>query len=156
MGGRTIYAQGFNPRPHTAGDAQLISALKQLLRFNPRPHTAGDRAAVRRPIKRSSFNPRPHTAGDSGGRRENRRNFGFNPRPHTAGDPGPDVVPVSVPGVSIHARTRRATNPCWPLSTGRMFQSTPAHGGRRKICQRYRRTPCFNPRPHTAGDLFSW
>ncbi len=79
-------------------------------------------------------------------------------------------------GVSIHARTRRATCPqrCSD-NLFRWFQSTPAHGGRRPqrcICSPFRlfqSTPahggrpfvvfsikvifCFNPRPHTAGDI---
>ena len=100
----------------------------------------------------------------------------FNPRPHAAGD-----LPASrlhAPrAVSIHARTRRATQACGlAFAGGIVFQSTPARGGRRRaraskcwrlrvsIHARTRRATrrragplagcsvCFNPRPHAAGD----
>ena len=84
-------ASGFNPRPHTAGDARppiagtptcvsihartrratasRLDSLRSSLCFNPRPHTAGDRcrAAVGTRLG-ACFNPRPHTAGDYAGR----------------------------------------------------------------------------------------
>ena len=61
---------------------------------------------------------------------------------------------VKPESVSIHARTRRATW-AWRDSAAlsESFQSTPAHGGRpRGRCKPDSRR-CFNPRPHTAGDL---
>jgi len=77
---------------------------------------------------------------------------GFNPRPRAAGDAGFNVI-TGVEVVSIHARARRATPPPAaaaespkrfnprPRAAGdaigsarrrapRMFQSTPARGGR--------------------------
>ena len=36
---------GFNPHPHTGGDAKMQSVLHWSCSFNPRPHTGGDRHA---------------------------------------------------------------------------------------------------------------
>jgi len=149
-----------------------------------------------KPVRRNSFNPRPHTAGDIADHRRDDVFFwfqstpahggrhaeqtmqkllkGFNPRPHTAGDPGPNVVPVSVPGVSIHARTRRATSLPATNSLERaqvsihartrratsifeitcqtmMFQSTPAHGGRRFVFCHFARVAVFQSTPAHGG-----
>ena len=54
----------------------------------------------------------------------------FNPRPHTAGDGRRDNL----------------------LPACRLFQSTPAHGGRLHLNGLFTSFWCFNPRPHTAGD----
>ena len=77
--------------------------------------------------------------------------------------------------VSIHARTRRATQMNYIAEIALKFQSTPARGGRQASASRkssatkFQSTParggrrvqefdgnaserCFNPRPHAAGD----
>ena len=62
-------------------------------------------------VQGNSFNPRPHAAGDQHWRQIfSAATACFNPRPHAAGDKG-------------RPRWR------WP----RMFQSTPARGGRRTV-----------------------
>ena len=74
----------------------------------------------------------------------------FNPRPHMAGDTFVSDQ-FAETHVSIHARTWRATAGHGGWRGGALFQSTPAHGGRRWTASASM-YPCFNPRPHMAGD----
>ncbi len=56
-------------------------------------------------------------------------------------------------GVSIHARTRRATPHADALRGEQQFQSTPARGGRPCVAMAHCGAGIsFNPRPHAAGD----
>jgi len=55
--------------------------------------------------------------------------------------------------VSIHARTRRATDKFGLAEPIVMFQSTHAHGVRQYGERKGRYKKCFNPRTHTACDL---
>ena len=162
----------FNPRPHMAGDRPLQRVQAGEASFNPRPHMAGDPADTepRRMgdvsihartwrataellprIDESRFNPRPHMAGDSDSSPAGSRGNRFNPRPHMAGDHSDTRLRGSA-GVSIHARTWRATLGAGPTTTPSKFQSTPAHGGRPFAERKATAQPCFNPRPHMAGD----
>ncbi len=53
----------------------------------------------------------------------------FNSRPHVAGDVLARLLPFPL-GVSIHARTWRATLMIASSTSGGVFQFTPARGGR--------------------------
>jgi hypothetical protein len=59
------------------------------------------------------------------------------------------------PYVSIHARAWRATTLGGDgILLNKLFQSTPALGGRRfRMAAAMRYSACFNPRPRMAGDL---
>ena len=65
----------------------------------------------------------------------------------------PILPQVGREGVSTHARAWRATA-AWNVDTEeRMFQPTPAHGGRPETCCISMNSPTgFNPRPRMAGD----
>ena len=76
--------------------------------FNPRTHTACDAAATAKPGPTIGFNPRTHTACDDKRGDKRKRVRCFNPRTHTACDRDSEGT-IIVAGVSIHARTRRAT-----------------------------------------------
>ena len=98
------------------------------------------------------FNPRPHTAGDVE-RRDNKHHdeVSIHARTRRA-----TLFVLDRHGeriVSIHARTRRATGLTGAHPSYIAFQSTPAHGGRPSLTRSTRPAECFNPRPHTAGDL---
>ncbi len=165
----------FQSTPAHDGRRNASSLCVGFLCFNPRPHTTGDRTSFRYPSAGSMFQSTPAHDGRlvvntnqlwfklfqstpaHDGRRarhapRTRRRTGFNPRPHTTGDIAGHKAMIRY-DVSIHARTRRAT--WWPQRSQvvMMFQSTPAHDGRRpsasSSCSRAR----FNPRPHTTGDL---
>ncbi len=134
-------------RPHLALPAPWTS-------FNPRPHTTGDRRFCSPSCLPSGFNPRPHTTGDHHGPRRSQLKRGFNPRPHTTGD-GDGCGDGSGYGVSIHARTRRATTAMIRFPCFKGFQSTPAHDGRLGHEMHPIVIHRFNPRPHTTGDEWS-
>ncbi len=168
-------------------------------------HAPARRATSAYPCSRRrprGFNPRPRTEGDAVCRDLGLglRQFQSTP-PHGGRLPGPQV-PQHRNGVSIHAPARRATSPDpnprrRPRSfnprprtegdegflrvgeDGKVFQSTPPHGGRPS--QPARPAPIisvsihaparratlpagpagadhlgFNPRPRTEGDSLSW
>jgi len=77
----------------------------------------------------------------------------FNPRPRTAGDRGLGLQ-VILCGVfqSTPAHGGRREGAAGGGHRLGVFQSTPAHGGRRPTWVSLRATPGFNPRPRTAGD----
>ena len=80
------------------------------------------------PIRR--FNPRPHTTGDGHGGRvfATAEGVSIHARTRRATEfPRPHVITGRV---SIHARTRRATLHQSELEVVSLFQSTPAHDGR--------------------------
>ncbi len=82
-------------------------------------------------VLKKSFNPRPHTAGDRIQQSMTLMSSQFQSTPAHGGRPCPVLVIVCYLGVSIHARTRRATGSgVVPVSVTAVFQSTPAHGGR--------------------------
>ena len=187
----------FNPRPRTAGDDQArkgrhwqqkfqstpahggrlcrVKGIRNTKRFNPRPRTAGDADDIDNGLLGQGFNPRPRTAGDSHWNTTKRKRWGFNPRPRTAGDHRAHCIAFLF--YCFNPRPRTAGDPAYwerfrQLS---VFQSTPAHGGRRgveihltpgrgvSIHARARRATSvrlreparslrFNPRPRTAGD----
>ena len=166
----------FNPRPHVAGDNARWAQWAEGQRFNPRPHVAGDliwihdqaeeydvsihartwRATSRR-CRNSCcwqrFNPRPHVAGDRKTPESGHWRCCFNPRPHVAGD-GRLLLPEHVAaGVSIHARTWRATQ---KLTQPTRHRSVSIHARTWRATRRANPTrhsaSCFNPRPHVAGD----
>ena len=119
----------FNPRPHAAGDprparpcrATCVSihartrratssfvAKQSGLQFQSTPARGGRRRAVPGPAPPRVFQSTPARGGRPPPRLAAPRRVCFNPRPHAAGD----VSMFSFSyfwGVSIHARTRRAT-----------------------------------------------
>ena len=104
---------------------------------------------------RQSFNPRPHTAGDSVCRWACRLLYvSIHARTRRATSLGRSGFFSA--RVSIHARTRRATRAGCMVCKASVFQSTPAHGGRRRIDTVAAARQCFNPRPHTAGDVLAY
>ena len=119
--------------------------------FNSRPHEAGDWNYPISPSHQSSFNSRPREAGDAVMSIAGGSSGSFNSRPHEAGDPSRFIY-LRATMVSIHARTRRATqlNPDGRLAF--RFQFTPARGGRRHAAAASGIRSCFNSRPHEAGD----
>ena len=145
----------FNPRPRTAGDSLELVLPFPVASFNPRPRTAGDRCRMWIMIVHCLFQSTPAHGGRQAAAEKYEarikvsihararratflffRNFApklcFNPRPRTAGDAACSCVPA-------------------PLI---VFQSTPAHGGRLWLPNRYRSfCTSFNPRPRTAGDI---
>ncbi len=128
---KCLHSGRFNPRPRMAGDKDPDYRRCPCHRFNPRPRMAGDvhylqaegcmvvsiharvwRATVWSETLRDilrSFNPRPRMAGDQPMARSNTSKISFNPRPRMAGDVRNQAAQV----------------------VGRLFQSTPAYGGRR-------------------------
>ena len=134
VSGSMIPRRRFNPRPHTEGDrkAQIEANLKEAFQSTPSHggrlcprdsvcHRGGVsiHALTRRATRAKAafraikcFNPRPHTEGDASVSGFSSVSSCFNPRPHTEGD----VVLEQHFGsdeVSIHALTRRATNPLY-------------------------------------------
>ena len=77
----------------------------------------------------------------------------FNPRPHTAGDP--QVILVQYGRALFQSTPAHGGRPQLGVVMDQtvQFQSTPAHGGRHPPTSPLSCQPCFNPRPHTAGDL---
>ena len=144
----------FNPRPHAAGDrsgrradasvtvsihartrratrgmAQCSSSADVSIHARTRRATRGAAASCRTSQR---FNPRPHAAGDVTARDISAIPIGFNPRPHAAGDQRRSARSSAAIIVSIHARTRRATDHrAATIRNSSVFQSTPARGGRR-------------------------
>jgi len=121
---------GFNPRPHTAGDlfgrpcrcvgAVSIHARTRratsvnssfLLRtsFQSTPAHGGRRGQILLWPAAACFNPRPHTAGDTTKDWTRCYTRLFQSTPAHGGRHAYGHTPPKMPGVSIHARTRRAT-----------------------------------------------
>ena len=71
--------------------------------------------------------------GDKKQRNITKNSMGFNPRPRMGGD----ILVLSSPGeiLGFNPRPRMGGDHrhCWPLRSGGWFQSTPPHGGRRKV-----------------------
>jgi len=125
--------KSFNPRPHTAGDVHAAEFLVSSKEFQSTPAHGGRRRAGRPALPFfTCFNPRPHTAGDANGEIR-RTNDAVSIHARTRRATEIHRRGVGEIQVSIHARTRRATLSVVHLScVPSMFQSTPAHGGRLK------------------------
>ena len=78
----------------------------------------------------NSFNPRPHVAGDEAVRVAGQRVVSVSIHARTWRATRNNRVWLTCEGVSIHARTWRATRNWRMLDSSRLFQSTPARGGR--------------------------
>ncbi len=155
--------QGFNSRAHGARDSPGSTANRSHLRFNSRAHGARDSGRTARGALRSCFNSRAHGARDSTStcpvtpamfqftrargarpswRRAWTRSRCFNSRAHGARDKCRGGERTNH-GVSIHARTGRATSVATPFIVEHRFQFTRARGARladRRIYVPYGRT----------------
>ncbi len=135
---------GFNPRPRTAGDERRAERSAHGCRFNPRPRTAGDarNGATLRGVRR--FNPRPRTAGDCERLCIARcDDVSIHARAQRATQRGCRVSRLQL--VSIHARAQRATAFGFGgAGTALLFQSTPAHSGRRGARARREHRVCVS------------
>ena len=113
-----------------AGDQRPRSTSSCGGSFNPRPHMAGDLAEIQPPREQVMFQSTPA----HGGRRDVNLDIGvralvsIHARTWRATKGGMAYVEAFL--VSIHARTWRATRTRQHSNSSRLFQSTPAHGGR--------------------------
>ena len=77
---------------------------------------------------------------------------GFNSRPRVAGDER-ELKRVALRGVSIHARTWRATDAQMRYATSIGFNSRPRVAGDPAVGRGADSRRCFNSRPRVAGDV---
>ena len=170
----------FNPRPHAAGDppcARQSTPAPCVVSIHARTRRAT--IGMLALDGRAMFQSTPARGGRP--RRESDSDVGLvmvSIHARTRRATSRQTKRGASTSVSIHARTRRATAflpASWPaLKHGRfnprphaagdgsyhaaqlrckMFQSTPARGGRRSMTARPRTArEGFNPRPHAAGD----
>ena len=164
----------FNPRPHAAGDLITDPTCNRLVMFQSTPARGGRPLDATHATACTSFQSTPARGGRPEISFQAEDGQCFNPRPHAAGDA--KIASLrSANGVSIHARTRRATR-CGLEAAGVDLVSIHARTRRAtEKCQatttscivsihaRTRRATsragiagggkvCFNPRPHAAGD----
>ncbi len=147
----------FNPRPHTAGDCPTRYSFSRLIRVSIHARTRRATAMYQLATAiATGFNPRPHTAGDVGKTAALSVVVLFQSTPAHGGRLFLAHTWPETKRVSIHARTRRATEPVGDFGSG-LHVSIHARTRRATMLASLilLNLKSFNPRPHTAGDRHS-
>ena len=123
------------------------------LGFNPRPHTTGDPTRVSADHVLREFQSTPAHDGRRHPRMYLRRCCGVSIHARTRRATVVFVARCRAFSVSIHARTRRATSCLCALGPKLCFNPRPHTTGDQLFRKVFHRLDCFNPRPHTTGDF---